>query len=149
MVSASIAQARLVAEMVGHAPWQAILGHGTSATLDFGDRLPPVRAGAPARGLVHLWISDAAWRVERTGVTVGASDDSESKMLAALRLMESAVVKSVSLSEPGDDLVIETEDSVILRTFRISTIEDAWRFYDKSGCLFMDKMGKFQQEAME
>ena len=122
--SVADALASLEAAISGEASWQANLGHGTSATLDFRERLVPLDPGGPPRGSVHLWISGAAWRIDRNRKVVTGSDDIGSKMADSLRELEGLRVESVRLPESTLDLSLEFEGAVVLRTFRHSTEED-------------------------
>ena len=137
---------RIASAVVGERPWQVNLGHGTSATFDFGQRLDPLRTGGNSRGSVHLWISGSAWRIERGSVVVVGSDDAGSRMAAGLGQLEGVRVRSVELPTSTRDLVLTFDDSLVYRTYRSSTEEDAWRFFDQSEAIFLDPGGDVRLE---
>ncbi len=138
------AKQHLVDSLVGECPWQVMLGHGTMATLDFGEPAQPIAQGRVARGTCHLWISGAGWRVETEGSLDAGSRDTGSSMATALRRLQDRRIGRILLPAASLDLVIEFEGGLALRTFRCSTEEDAWRFYSPSGSLYLEPNGALQ-----
>ncbi len=132
--------------LVGMEAWQIRLGHGTMVTLDAGDRRPAVGEGRPARGSIHLWLVSVAWRLEKGWDVKVGSDDDGSDMAAGLEALSGSKISGLSFSDTGGDLSLDFEEGWAIRTFRCSRQDDAWRFFDRDGTVYLDSTGKFWWE---
>jgi hypothetical protein len=107
----------------------------TFVTLEFGPPQPPKRPHGKSHGEWHLWIYGGAWRVEKEGRVVVASDDEYTTSEMQVRCLEGRVLQSFEIMTPALDAVLTFEQEIILRIFSTYSEEteetgmDTWKLY--------------------
>lgn len=129
-----------IAPLLGQKPWRASLGHGSFITLDFGQKLPPIRKFSPSgkplsdRGEWHLWIYMCAWRLENNGEVLACCEDPRPKMEAAVQFIQGVTLESVELMRPLWDTTFFFARGITLRTFSIYSEEcEHWQLFMSNG----------------
>jgi hypothetical protein len=121
------------APLVGQTAQGCWLGYGNSLFLEFGPLQPLDEGANHPRGRWGLWCDTMIWRLEqRDQVHAGLEDDRETAE-KAVKQIDGATFVSGRLSPFGDSMLIFSDD-LVLKTFRVTTEEDArWVFRDVDG----------------
>ena len=85
---------------VGQTAWGAAIGHGSYLTVEFGDPLPPERSDGRPHGRWHLWVADAAWRIEGADLLV-ASEDVRNRLERAAEALNGRTLHRVRVVPPA------------------------------------------------
>jgi len=119
----------------GQIAWGISVGPGSFLTIEFGDPIPNPQVPAKKSGEWHLWISYAAWRLENQEEVLAGSEDSRSKLRAALQTIEGSHLLSVSMSSPALETTFAFEQGINLRVFPVYTEQDTehWLLYIPDG----------------
>lgn len=128
----------VTASFIGKHCWAFAAGTGTGyqVTLEFGEPIPrqyplknptlPMRQRQSA-GELTLFIQ-CAWRIDAADVVVGGSGDANfdvQRMRNSLQRLIGDKVRTVQLSEPGLDLHLSFENSLMLSIFCDQTNEES------------------------
>jgi hypothetical protein len=117
--------------LIGQKAQGCWLGYGSVLFLEFGELQPLEDLGKHPSGEWTLWCDEILWRIEQGVHVLGGSEDDRSVMESAVDRINGHVLLSGEISElSGDSLLVFTDD-LVLRTFVITTEEDArWNFRD-------------------
>ena len=132
MTSDAVGQARRVlAGIVGLAPWRAQLGHGSFVTLEFGREV--VLGPTSARGEWSLWVYGASWKLLVGNQEVADFEGMRATLAAAIKRLNRLQVLSVTVSE-GLSVSINFADSVTFNFGRgpDPDLED-WKLFTPDG----------------
>lgn len=123
----------LVSSAVGQTVWGVKLGYGTFVTAELGKALPPAKTGLPSHGEWHLWVHDAAWRVELNDGTLAGSEDPERSMTSVVGGLDGGVLEAVVIVPPTFDALFVFSTG-LLRTFAVKrSTPRNWMFFLPNG----------------
>jgi len=121
--------------IIGKKAWGVEHGVGTFVTVEFGQSLPPKDPNGKSYGEWHLWVYGGAWRLEKEGQVVVASEDDQIKIEAEIQCIEGRILQSFEVLTPALDALLTFEHDIILRIFSIYSEEtedrgmDNWMLY--------------------
>ncbi len=123
----------LFASLLGRTAQGCWLGHGNCLFLEFGQSQPPSPRETHPRGEWGLWCDQIQWRIELGDRLIAGSEDDRSTMEAGIHEINGKSFLTGEISPFGDS-TLAFSDSLLLRTFVITTEEDArWNFRDQKG----------------
>ena len=123
----------LFASLIGQTAQGCWLGYGNCLFLEFGQSQPPGPRETHPRGEWGLWCDQIEWRIELGDRVIAGSEDDRSTMEAGIYEINGKSFLSGEISPSGDS-TLTFSDSLILRTFVITTEEDAsWNLRDQKG----------------
>lgn len=132
---------RIVAPLLGEAPWEASVGHGSFLTLEFGAPLPPTPQGF-VHGEWHLWVYGCAWRLQDAERVIASCEDSREQMERGVSVLEGRPLRSWRVSAPALDTVATFDGGVELLLFPIYTEDvDHWRLWTPGGRVLAAGLG--------
>lgn len=127
----------LFAPLVGQIAQGCWLGYGSVLFLEFGQPQPLREHETHPRGEFGLWCDQIEWRIERLDQVIAGSDDDRAAMESGIRELEGKAFLSGELLLPSGDSVLTLSDGLAVRTFVITSEEDArWNFRDQEGKYF-------------
>jgi hypothetical protein len=109
--------------ILGQKAWGVSLGEGSFLTLNFGCKILSKNKDSDINGEWYLWIYYCAWRLEKNNQVLAASEDSRSKLEAAIRHLEGLTIQSIDILKPAWDTIISFEKNIVLRLFPIYSEE--------------------------
>lgn len=121
--------------VIGQKAWGVERGIGRFVTIEFGQPQPPKRPYGKSHGEWHLWVYGGAWRLERGGQVLVASEDASSKIEAEICCLEGCVLQSFEVVTPALDAFLTFEQEIVLRIFSVYSeepedrVRDNWRLY--------------------
>jgi hypothetical protein len=129
----ALTDSTLFSPMIGQAAQGCWLGYGSCLFLEFGQSQSPVPPETHPRGEFGLWCDQFEWRIEQGGHVIAGSEDDRTAMDAGIRGINGKSLVSGGMSSSGDSILMFSDD-LILRTFVVTTEEDArWNFRDQQG----------------
>lgn len=102
---------RTVEPLLGEAPWEVSVGHGSFVTLQFGAPLPPTPEGF-VHGEWHLWVYGCAWRLQDAERVIASCEDSREQMERGAAVLEGRPLRSWRVSAPAMDTVVTFDGGV-------------------------------------
>lgn len=118
-----------VEPILGQKPWNVSLGNGSFLTMNFG-REVSFKSKVDTKGEWYLWVYCCAWRLEKNDRVLAASEDSRSKLEAAIKTLEDLSVQSIELLKPAWDTVFTFDEGIILRLLTIhSEAYEHWMLF--------------------
>ncbi len=100
--------------------------------LEFGNPQPLRDHETRPRGEFGLHCDWREWRIERRGRVLAGSEDDRLDMESGIKEIDGKIFKSGVISLPSGDSVLMFSDDLVLRTFVITSEEDArWIFRDR------------------
>jgi hypothetical protein len=119
-----------LAATYGLTAWGTKLGYGSSLTVELGD---PVTPGTE-RGLYHLWIYLAVWRIEDGSTVLAGSEDDHDELAAKVTVLDGRKLVSITVEHPSLSARFEFEGGLVLVTFSVySADEDHWMIFRPNG----------------
>lgn len=123
-----------VVPLLGKRAWGAKLGMGSFITAELGEILPPTRKWRREHGEWHLWITYAAWRLERGSDILAACEDPRPKSQAAVESLNGLTLVSVDMLSPALDTLFVFDSDVRLRLFPVySEGYEHWQLFTPDG----------------
>lgn len=105
------------------------LGYGSVLFLEFGDRTLADDLHHRRSGEWSLWCDQILWRIEQGERVVGGSEDDRERMEAAVAELNGHTLISAAVDPETRDSVLTFADDLVLRTFVLTSEEDArWNF---------------------
>jgi hypothetical protein len=124
----------IVAPVLGQRAWGARLGLGSFITVEFGPTVPPSTPRRRAHGAWHLWITYAAWRLEKRGQTVAACEDARLQLHTAVESLNGLVLLAIDILTPALDTLFVFDEDVTVRAFPIYSEQyDHWQLFTPDG----------------
>ena len=121
-----------VDRLEGKRAWGVSLGFGSFITLEFGSRVRTL--GGRIHGEWHLWIYDCAWRIEKAGKVMAASEDDRSLLRRTVMILNRRKLTNVKMGQPMSDTVFAFEGGVTLKTFGVySRDAEHWMLFTPGG----------------
>ena len=112
--------------------WGSDVGYGSFLTVEFG---PRVEKHGHTYGAHHLWIYLAAWRIERGGEMLVASEDDD--LAQKVEVLNGRSIQKIIIDRPSLSAVFEFDQGVKLITFSLYTAgEDHWMLFLPDGNVF-------------
>ncbi|HEX8243085.1 MAG TPA: hypothetical protein VF541_06310, partial [Longimicrobium sp.] len=103
-------------------------------TLEFGPREEPAGGRGRPHGAWHLWIYCAAWRLDRQGDVLAASEDPRELLAEAVRVLEGLALVAVDVRAPALETTFAFENGVALHVFPIFSRDyEHWLLYLPDG----------------
>jgi hypothetical protein len=120
--------------LLGQTAWNVALGHGSFVTMEFGE---PVGNGSGAvHGTWHFWVYCCAWRIETYDDVLAYSEDSRSRLVQVLPLLEGKKLEDIEINFPNGDTLLRFEGGLVLRLMPIySETYEHWLLYTPDGVL--------------
>ena len=104
--------------------------------LEFGQPQPLRQSETHPRGEYGLWCDQIEWRVDRRDDIVAGSEDDRATMEIGIQEIDGKTLISAELLISGDS-IFKFSDDLVLRTFVITSEEDArWNYRDREGKYF-------------
>ncbi|HEU5375948.1 MAG TPA: hypothetical protein VFV38_10950 [Ktedonobacteraceae bacterium] len=137
--------------IIGNRAWGVKHGIGTFITLEFGQPVSPTYPDGKSHGEWHLWVYGGAWRLEKEGRVIVASEDDRTKIEMEIQCIEGCVLQSFEVMTPALDALLVFEDEIVLRIFSIYSEEteergmDNWLLYtpDAGNVIIVHPGGKW------
>ena len=118
-----------LAPLIGQKAHGCWLGHGAALFLEFGEPQPLGPRQRHPCGEWSLRSDLILWRIDQGDRVLGGSEDNHVKSEAAVEQINGRVLISGHISTFTGDTVLEFSDGLILRTFLLSSEDDArWNF---------------------
>lgn len=125
-----------------------LIGTGSFVTIDFGEELTLVEIKTNQgirsfyRGAWHLWIQMAMWRIDKAGIPIIGSEDTQAKMTTELKIVEDKKLINVSINNRAFDLTLYFEDEIIFSVFSFGVLEDEqWILFTPDDKVFVPGPG--------
>jgi hypothetical protein len=132
-----IGHVNLFAPLAGQTAQGCWLGYGSVLFLEFGAPQPLRERENRPKGEFGLSCDWIEWRIEQRGHILAGSEDDRSTMESAARQIDGKAFVSGQIVQPSGDSILAFTDDLVLRTFVISSEEDArWTFRDHEGKYF-------------
>jgi hypothetical protein len=123
-VSAALAAA------YGQRVWGSALGHGSFLTLELGAVRAAGEPGRGPRGVFHLWIYCAAWRIETAAEMIACSEDPRERLQSVVTVLDGHTLRAAQVQWPSLSASFHFDGGLVLRTFTLTTAEyEHWFFY--------------------
>jgi hypothetical protein len=120
----------ILAQLIGKKTWGARLGEGSFLTVEFGAELPTTTPKGRPHGEWHLWVYCSAWRLDRAGAILAASEDDRDSLDSAVKVIDGRSVTAVSVSGASHDITLHFDDALALQTFAIYSKDyEHWMLY--------------------
>ncbi|HZA05506.1 MAG TPA: hypothetical protein VE617_13155 [Propionibacteriaceae bacterium] len=114
----------------GLSAWGAELGDGSFLTLELGE--PSMPGGE--RGLYHLSISRAGWRIEDEAAVLAGSADDYDELARRVRVLDGRKLASITVEHPSLSARFEFQGGLALITFSLSSTEgEHWMLFRPDG----------------
>jgi hypothetical protein len=124
------------APLIGQTARGCWLGYGSVLFLEFGQPQPLAGREIHPRGEWGLWCDQIEWRIEQVFRVIAGSEDDRATMESGIQTINGRSLVSGEMLPSGDSILTFSDD-VILRTFVITSEEDArWKFRDRNGKYF-------------
>jgi hypothetical protein len=120
------------APLVGQVANGCWLGYGSTLFLEFGDRTVAQRLKNHTSGEWSLQCGSILWRIEQGDRVFAGSEDDQPEMEAAVNRLNGLVFVSGKIFKSTGDSVLRFADNIVLRTFVLTSEEDA-RWYMRHG----------------
>ena len=122
----------MLGRLEGKRVWGASLGYGSFVTLEFGARVKTL--GGHIRGEWHLWIYCCAWRIEKAGKVMAASEDDRSLLRKTVAILNRKKLTSAEVAQLMSDAIFTFEGDLTLKTFGIySRDAEHWMLFTPGG----------------
>jgi hypothetical protein len=129
--------ANLLSPLVGQIAQGGWLGYGSVLFLEFGTPQPLRDNATHASGELGLHCDWIEWRIEQRGRVLAGSEDDRPTMEGGIKQIDGKTFKSAVISWPSGDSILTFSDDLVVRTFVITSEEDArWIFRDREGKYF-------------
>lgn len=104
-------------------------GHGSFLTMEFGKDLKyevkvQGKIEKEKRGEWYFWIYMSAWRIDDHFKPIAGCEDSRSRIINALKKIETQKLINIEILNPAYDMKIEFENSIIINLFSIYTEDE-------------------------
>ena len=114
------------APLIGQKAQGCWLGYGSVLFLEFGEHQPlGDRRMHHASGEWSLWCDQILCRIEQGDRILAGSEDDRSIMESAIEQMNGRTLVSGEISQSTGDSRLEFTDSIVLKTFVLTSEEDA------------------------
>jgi hypothetical protein len=113
------------APLVGQTANGCWLGYGAALFLEFGERTIAQDLKNHSSGEWSLQCGSVLWRVEQRDRVLTGSEDDRPEMEAAVNALNGLVFLSGNILESTGDSILRFTDDVVLRTFVLTSEEDA------------------------
>ena len=105
------------------------LGYGSVLFLEFGERTLADDLRHHRSGEWSLWCDQVLWRIEQGQRVVAGSEDDRETMETAVAKLNGHTLISAAIDPETRDSVLMFTDDLVLRTFVLTSEEDArWNF---------------------
>src|SRR5258708_17219662 len=120
----------LLQSLTGREAWGAKVGVGSFLLLEFGHPVTvPMKTVDPfVKGAWHLWLYEAAWRIEVGGaLRAGSGDTSERKeqLEEAVKVLDGLRLEAISIAPLSCDTIFRFGGDTLLRPFSLHAHDDA------------------------
>jgi hypothetical protein len=120
------------APLIGQKAQGCWLGYGSVLFLELGKPQPVGDSQNHARGEWGLSCEWVQWRIEKQDCILAGSEDDRATMESGISQIDGKTFVSGEICQPSGDSVLIFSDDLVLRTFVITTEEDArWNFRDE------------------
>lgn len=127
----------LFAPLIGQKAQGCWLGYGSVLFLEFGQPRPVGDGLNNPRGEWGLQCDWVEWRIELQDCILAGSEDDRATMESGIKQVDGKTLISGEILQPSGDSVLTFSDDLVVRTFIITTEEDArWNFRDQEGEYF-------------
>jgi hypothetical protein len=111
--------------LVGQTANGCWLGYGATPFLEFGERTVEQDLKNHSSGEWSLQCGSVLWRIEQRDRVLAGSEDDRPEMEAAINAINGLVFVSGNILESTGDSILRFTDDVVLRTFVLTSEEDA------------------------
>ena len=129
--------------LVGMAPWNVEVGHGSFLTMEFGKEcVEEFRGKSHIHGEWHLWLQCCVWRLEKGERILVASEDKKELLARTIRRLKFGPLVEANVETPGLDLRLTFESGIRLATFTINRYRyEQWELFRPDGRVLTAKAG--------
>jgi hypothetical protein len=114
----------------GLTAWGTKLGYGSFLDLELGESVAP----RGERGLYHLWIYLAVWRIEDGSTILAGSEDDHDELATKVTVLDGRKLASVTVEHPSLSTRFEFEGGLVLITFSVySSDGEHWMLFRPNG----------------
>ena len=113
------------ASLIGRKAQGCWLGYGSVLFLEFGEPQPLKDLDRHPFGEWSLWGDHILWRIEQEDRVLAGSEDDRSVMERAIEQINDRVLVSGEISQSTGDSQLEFADHIVLKTFVLTSEEDA------------------------
>jgi hypothetical protein len=123
-----------LAPLIGQAPWDVSLGHGSFLMLEFGRRVQDPPPSTRLHGEWHLWVMHCAWRLETAEGVLTACEDDRADIARIVPQLNHVSVTAIDVLAPSLETHIQFAGGIVLRLFPIYTEEyEHWQLFTPEG----------------
>jgi len=111
--------------LIGQKAQGCWIGYGSTLFLEFGESQPPEEHRHHPNGEWSLWCDGLViWRIEQGDHVLGGSEDDRAIREIAIQTINGRTLVSARIAAATGDALLEFSESVLLKTFAITSEED-------------------------